>query len=65
VIAGVIGPDEILLGTGLTLVTVALWPVLGRVSLIVPGLVILWIAVPERAPFVTRPPVSDKDRRKT
>jgi hypothetical protein len=65
-VADVIGPDEILLAAGLTLVTVALWPVMGRVALIVPGVVLLWIAIPEREQFVRRPPTesSGKGERK-
>lgn len=46
--------DEILVAVGLALVTVGLWPVAGRSALVVPGLVLLWIALPQRVAFVAR-----------
>lgn len=46
-----ISRDEIVLAVGLILVTVALWPDFGIRSLIVPGAVFLWHALPTRAPF--------------
>ena len=55
-IAAVVGADELLLACALALVTVGLWPIIGRSALVVPGTVLLWIALPSRAPLVVRPP---------
>lgn len=55
-----IGASEALLLCALTLVTVGLWPIAeryfdaGRVALLVPGLVGLWLGLPERRPLVER-----------
>lgn len=56
-IAAVVGVDELQLLVGLTFVTVALWPLLARLALVVPGGILVWLALPSRAPFVHRPPV--------
>ena len=52
--------DEILVAGGLALVTVGLWPIVGRSALVVPGLVLLWIALPQRVAFVARTPDKPK-----
>ena len=68
-IAAEIGLHEVLLIGSLTLVTVALWPIAeqvlhdGRVSLLVPGLVGMWITMPTRTPFVHRPLAPPEKRR--
>lgn len=43
--------DEILLAAGCFFIVVALWPLIGRLSLIVPGSVLLWLSMPARKPF--------------
>lgn len=53
-IAGIVGVDELLLVVGLVLITAGLWPVLDAVAFAVPGAVVLWIALPQRSPFVHR-----------
>jgi hypothetical protein len=55
-VVAAIGLDEALLAVSLTLITVALWPWVGRSALGVPGAVLLWISLPPRAPFVPPPP---------
>jgi hypothetical protein len=50
-IASVVGLDELVLVLGLVLVTVALWPLVGRVALIVPGAAAVWVSLPPRARF--------------
>lgn len=60
IIAGIIGADELAITVALVLVTVALWPALGRQALIAPGLVLLWVALPARAPFIARPTKSTR-----
>lgn len=47
--------EEIWIAIGLVLIVVGLWSRVGALSLVAPGLVVLWIALPSRAPFVTRP----------
>lgn len=55
-----LGPEEAVLLVALVLVTVGLWPLAARwagsgwTALLVPGLVLLWLALPSRAPFVIR-----------
>lgn len=63
-IGAVVGPDEILLVVALALVTWGLWPLVGRMALIAPGAVCLWIALPSRAAFLVRPAADDAAKRK-
>lgn len=68
VITSIIGIDELLLLTGLVLLTAGLWPVLDRVALTVPGAVLVWMTVPTRARFVAPPdpgPAAPDQRRKS
>lgn len=58
-----IDADEVLLTLGLALITWGLWPLVGVCALIVPGAVLLWLALPSRAPFVTPP--AEKPARRT
>lgn len=51
-IAAEVGRDEVLLVTGLALLVLGLWPIVGWASLIVPGGAFTWLALPSRAPFV-------------
>lgn len=50
------GRVEAVLALALVLLTVAAWPRLGRQALAIPGLVLLWIALPSRVAFIARPP---------
>jgi hypothetical protein len=59
----VIGLQEALLVVAVSLLTVGLWPVLEWVALVIPGAVLLWVALPSRAPFVTRGPEPPDARR--
>lgn len=61
VLAIVSDRDEANVLLGLALVTVALWPSVGRGALVVPGVVLIWVSLPERAAFVKRPPMVRKD----
>lgn len=63
-IASVIGFDEIAIAVGLALVAFGLWDVWRPGAFILPGMVILWMAVPSRPAFITRPPVLVKRVRK-
>ncbi len=53
-VVSIIGPDEIMLATALLLVSAGFWTVWRPASYLVPGLVLLWIALPQRASFVLR-----------
>lgn len=64
-IAGLIGPDEILVGAALVLIAVGMWQVWKPGAFLVPGVVLLWIGIPQRAPFVNHPSVSEKERKKS
>lgn len=66
VVRRVVGPEEVALAMGLALVTVGLWPVAGQVALTVPGLVLIWLALPQRTTFVQRtptPPAAERQVR--
>ena len=47
-----VGLDEIALLLALALVTAGLWMLVDRAAFIVPGLVLLWIALPARVPLI-------------
>lgn len=53
-IASVIGPDEVLLATALVLLSMGCWLVWQPAAFLVPGVVLLWIALPSRVSFVVR-----------
>lgn len=55
-LGAVIGIDECVLTLGLILLSAGLWPTFGRASLIAPGIVLVWMALPQRAPLVRREP---------
>ena len=54
---------EIAVGLGLVLITVALWSHFGRLSLVVPGVVLVWIGLPARVPFTVKPSLSALEKR--
>ena len=61
-----IGAEELVLAAGLTLVTIGLWPVVGQAALVVPGVVLVWVALPQRTAFVQRtpaPPIAERQVR--
>jgi len=62
-VTSVFGPDEIVLGAGLVLLTLGLWSRFAWLSLIVPGLTLLWIALPTRRRFI-EPVHPTPERRK-
>lgn len=51
-----VGVDEFFLTMGLVLLTVGLWTLIGWTALVAPGIVLLWIYVPARVPFVAGQP---------
>lgn len=54
--------NEGTLTIALALLTVAAWPRFGRQALAIPGVVLLWIVLPVRKPFVMRPmPKKEQD----
>lgn len=55
-LTAIIGLDELLLIVALALITLALWPWVGRGALLPAGLVLLWVVLPSRATFVSRAP---------
>lgn len=61
----VVGLDELLLAVALALLTGGAWEVVGRLALVIPGMVLLWVALPSRAPFVTRGPEPPDASRRT
>lgn len=54
---------EIALCLGVVLVTSALWSVIGRLALLVPGGILLWLGLPVRQWFIERPPVFDERKK--
>lgn len=63
--------DELLLTLALVLIVVGLWPISSRwigtglPSLIVPGMTLLYVVLPPRAPFVARPPAPSESSRRS
>jgi len=55
-----IGLDDLVFVLALALLSLGVGMVWIPGGLIVPGAVLLWLVLPSRAPFVTRPPVSKK-----
>ena len=60
--------EEIAIGVALLLITIGLWRWVGYGALVVPGVVLLWIVLPMRRPFVDHrdpPAVRVRGRRET
>lgn len=51
--------DDLVLLVGLLLVVAALWPAYGARALMIPGLVLIWIALPTRRALVERTSMDD------
>jgi ABC-type transport system involved in cytochrome c biogenesis permease component len=62
--------DELLLTVALTLIVVGLWPISSRwigtglPSLIAPGVTLLFLSLPSRAPIIVRPQGPEKPARR-
>ena len=48
---------------GVTLITIGIWPLAGRLALIVPGAIAVWLALPARASFIERLPPRVRRKR--
>lgn len=57
-VRALVGLDELLLLVGVGLMLTGLWPTIGVGALVVPGVVLVWIALPSRSPLLERPPDS-------
>ena len=55
--------EEIAVGIGAMLLAVGLWQWWPPAAFIAVGLVVLWVALPSRSPFVERPPAKDVSGR--
>lgn len=55
-----VGVDDLVLAAALMLLAIGFALVWLPGAFIVPGLVLLWLVLPSRAPFVTRPPAPKK-----
>ena len=55
-----VGLDDVVLGVALLLIAAGFWSAWKPGAFIVPGVVLLWLVLPSRSPFVTRPPVPKK-----
>lgn len=59
-----VGREELTVGAGVGMVTMALWPVLGQLALLPAGLVLIWLGLPTRTGFIAPPDVRrDKGNR--
>lgn len=63
-VATLVGPDEIVLAAALVLIAAGMWQLWRPGACLVPGCVLLWIGLPERAPFVSRQPAIEPTRGK-
>ena len=63
-IASEIGRDEVVLFAGLALTAYGCWLVWPPAAYLVPGLVLVWMALPSRTAFIERPPAPDAKSRR-
>jgi hypothetical protein len=56
-----IGVDELVLGAGLGLIAWGCWHVWRPAAAIAPGVVLLWISLPGRSPFIVQPKTRGED----
>lgn len=57
------GADEVTLMLGLVLLVVSLWPAFQQLALLPAALVLIWMALPSRAAFVSKVPESEPRRK--
>ena len=60
-----IGLDEVVVLAALVLIAVGFWQAWRPGAFLVPGLVLLWISLPRRLPFIVRSPDPEKAKRRT
>lgn len=56
--------QSLLLGVAIGLIAFSLWTVWRPGAYLVPGIILLWIVLPTRRPFIDRTPPSPPDPRK-
>lgn len=59
-VLALVGLDDVVLVVALLLIAAGFWEAWRPGAFIVPGIVLLWLVLPSRAPFVARPPVVKK-----
>ena len=57
-----IGREELTVGAGVALITMALWPAIGQLALLPAGLILIWLGLPSRTRFIA-PPDERRERR--
>lgn len=62
-IRGVVGVEEVAIYTALVLIAWGCWFVWKPAAGIVPGIVMLWLYIPPRKPFIDKPPAVVVRRR--
>jgi hypothetical protein len=60
-IAAHVGPDELALTGALLLIGWGCWQVWRPAAALAPGLVLLWISLPGRSPFIVQPKTRGED----
>jgi len=56
-----IGREDLTVGAGVTLITMALWPAIGQLALLPAGLILIWLGLPSRTRFIA-PPDTRRDK---
>ena len=59
-----LGADEVVFIAALLLITAGVWLFVGQASLIAPGVVLLYVALPSRQPFIVRAGVFQRTHQK-
>jgi len=62
VIVQSVGREEVTVGAGVGMITVALWPAIGQLALLPAGLILIWLGLPSRTRFIA-PPDARRERR--
>lgn len=62
-VVGSIGREEVTVATGVTMITVALWPAIGQLALLPAGVILVWVGLPSRVRFIV-PGRDDRVRRR-
>jgi hypothetical protein len=62
VLSSEVGREEVALALGMCLIAYGFWDVWRPASFVIPGVVMVWVTLPSRTPFVERSDQPDRRR---